>query len=161
MKRSGFKQPIRTDYARQQEREPKPNGVLERPFNGAVITDEVNGQPKEDAIYSEPYRRLVAALPCINCGIEGFSQAAHPMPTAKGRKEDDRRCFPLCGIHYFAGALVIGCHTEFDTYQAMTRIAANEAAIRYGIATRHTIRLSGMWPKGMPHMEEQLELEKV
>ena len=28
-------------------------------------------------IRSEYYRRYVAALPCIHCGLEGYSQAAH------------------------------------------------------------------------------------
>jgi hypothetical protein len=32
---------------------------------------------KEKAIESEPYRRLVAQLPCMWCGIEGYSQHAH------------------------------------------------------------------------------------
>ena len=56
-------------------------------------------EPKAEALRSEQYRRLVAALPCKVCGIAGHSQAAHPN-TGKGAgtKTDDRQCFPLCAV---------------------------------------------------------------
>jgi hypothetical protein len=63
-------------------------------------------------VRSEPYRRLVAALPCINCTLEGYSQAAHPNAgKAKGMKACDLLCFPLCSV---AGN---DCHRKFDQYQ--------------------------------------------
>jgi hypothetical protein len=63
-------------------------------------------------VRSEPYRRLVAALPCINCTLEGFSQAAHPNAgKAKGLKACDLACFPLCSV---AGN---DCHRKFDQYE--------------------------------------------
>lgn len=84
------------------------------------------------------------------------------MPTAKGRKEDDRKTFPLCTVHYGPdGKLTMGCHFEFDQYQILTRDNAHDAAIRYGLQTRQMIRKSGNWPKHLPHLEEQLELENV
>ena len=67
--------------------------------------------PKTRPVKDEAYRRLVAALPCIACGVHGYSQAAHPN-TGKGmgRKTSDRDCFPLCcdrpGVR--------GCHDLFD-----------------------------------------------
>ena len=124
------------------------------------IGEEVVILPKENAIYSEPYRRLVAALPCIACGIEGYTQVAHPRPTAKGRKEDDRKTFPLCCVHQGPGGqLVDGCHIQLDQYTAITREDADKVAARYGAETRKTIRESGKWPKDLPHLEEQTELE--
>ena len=41
---------------------------------------------KNAPLRSEKYRRAVASLPCINCGIQGYSQAAHLPPEAKGMK---------------------------------------------------------------------------
>ena len=39
---------------------------------------------KAAPVRSEAYRRAVASLPCIACGIQGYSQAAHLPPEAKG-----------------------------------------------------------------------------
>ena len=41
---------------------------------------------KAAPVRSEAYRRVVAGLPCIACGIQGYSQAAHLPPEAKGMK---------------------------------------------------------------------------
>ena len=109
MKRSGFKR--------------KPCAVtgparcmvpLSRPPNYARSSDGAIQTPKAVIIRSESYRRLVAALPCILCGIEGHSQAAHPNTgKAKGAKADDLLCFPLCADR----PGVKGCHAQFDQHQ--------------------------------------------
>jgi hypothetical protein len=63
-------------------------------------------------VRSEAYRRLVARLPCVNCGVDGASQCAHTNSSkAKGRKQCDLDCFPLC----HEGAT--GCHADFDQYR--------------------------------------------
>lgn len=63
-------------------------------------------------IESEPYRRLVASLPCIRCRAVGASQAAHPNAgKAKSAKADDTLCFPLCTI------TALDCHGKWDTYR--------------------------------------------
>ncbi|MCL2887467.1 MAG: hypothetical protein FWF20_11985 [Betaproteobacteria bacterium] len=69
------------------------------------------GFPKTKPVRDEAYRRAVAALPCARCGIQGYSQAAHPN-TGKGMgtKTDDRLCFPLCADR----PGVRGCHSLFD-----------------------------------------------
>ena len=74
--------------------------------------------PKNPPVRDESYRRLVAALPCANCGIEGHSQAAHPN-TGKGLslKAGDNLCFPLCADR----PGVRGCHTWFDQHALYTR----------------------------------------
>jgi hypothetical protein len=53
--------------------------------------------PKERPVRSEPYRRLVAALPCFNCGAAAPSQAAHAdFGKGMGIKSSDLTCYPLC-----------------------------------------------------------------
>lgn len=77
--------------------------------------------PKEpEPVRDESYRRWVASLPCFECGIQGFSQAAHPNTgKAKGKKLSDDKCFPMCcdrpGIK--------GCHGKFDRYELVMRWA--------------------------------------
>lgn len=41
---------------------------------------------KESPVRSQQYLRVVASLPCIACGIQGYSQAAHLPPEGKGMK---------------------------------------------------------------------------
>ena len=159
MKRTEFKRKLPERYVKP-EREIRPNGVLTRPFNGVSFDAPLAILPKEEIVRSEKYLRLVAAMPCIACGIEGYSQAAHPRPTAKGRKEDDRKTFPLCCIHPGPdGRLVNGCHIDLDRYAIYTREGADRAALHYGIATRKTIRDAGQWPKDIPPFKEQIEIE--
>lgn len=108
----------------------------------AVGKPEV-AHPKENAVQSEPYRRLVAARPCINCNVHGFSQAAHPPPTGKGRKEDDRLTFSLCCTR----PGVTGCHVEFDQRRLIPPAKMRTQAAKWGKETRAAIRAEGAWPK--------------
>jgi hypothetical protein len=57
------------------------------------------------------YLRRVAELPCVSCGLEGSSQAAHAN-FGKGMsiKASDYDTFPLCCDR----PGVIGCHTKHD-----------------------------------------------
>lgn len=59
----------------------------------------------------ETYRRAVAALPCIICGIDGISQAAHANQ-GKGMsiKACDSQLFPACADQ--PGRR--GCHSQLD-----------------------------------------------
>lgn len=114
------------------------------------VSDEIVSIPKENAIYSESYRRLVAALPCINCGIEGQSQAAHPPPTGKGIKEDDRETFPLC----CTSLLTTGCHVEFDQYRLIPAELMRHQAEIWGAQTRAEIKSEGLWPESLPSWDD-------
>jgi hypothetical protein len=68
--------------------------------------------PKTKPARSEAYRRWVASLPCLACGIEGYSQAAHPnRGRGLGQKSSDLDCFPLCSTR--PGHQ--GCHVLHDT----------------------------------------------
>ena len=53
-------------------------------------------------------------MPCLGCGIEGWSNACHPNQAKYGKgksiKAGDLYCFPLCAPHF--GRPV--CHFEHD-----------------------------------------------
>lgn len=88
-----------------------PTPVLGAFRAGAPLGDHAIVVPKNTPAKDERYRRLVASLPCIRCGVQGFSQAAHPNAgKGMGTKASDYECFPLCcdrpGVR--------GCHSVFD-----------------------------------------------
>ena len=105
---------------------------------------------KENVVSFEPYRRVVADLPCIWCGIMGYSQCAHlNRGKGMGLKTDDRTGFPLCcsrpGIE--------GCHVAYDNYRLLEsggREAHREYGIEAGRFTREQILKAGLWPKKLP-----------
>ena len=105
---------------------------------------------KENAVSYEPYRRLVAELPCMWCGVSGYSQHAHlNRGKGMGLKTDDRTGFPLCcsrpGIE--------GCHVAYDQYRLLEsggREAHREYGIEAGRFTRDQILKAGLWPKKVP-----------
>lgn len=112
--------------------------------------------PKESVVESEPYRRLVAAMPCARCQLAGYSQAAHPPPSGKGIKADDRECIPLCTLHPGArGRLVKGCHEKFDQYELMPKTKARAWALRIAKGVRRTIAAAGQWPKKLALYESK------
>lgn len=102
--------------------------------------------PKEKRVRSEKYLRLVAAFPCANCGIDGFSQAAHPN-TGKGMglKADDNLCFPLCATRPGEP----GCHARFDQGAMYTKSQRRDLEKRWGKQTFDAIRRQGKVPMGM------------
>lgn len=118
----------------------------------AMISGHAAAIPKENAVRSEEYRRLVAKLPCKQCGIAGFSQAAHPN-TGKGAglKTDDRLCFPLCvdrpGVQ--------GCHSLFDQHALYSRAARRAIEPAWGADTRRQIATMGLWPSKLERMEDE------
>lgn len=105
---------------------------------------------KENAVESEPYRRLVAQLPCMWCGVEGYSQHAHlNRGKGLGLKTDDRTGFALCcsrpGIE--------GCHVAYDQYRLIEGADSDlhhEYGLEWGRITRHTISIAGLWPRSVP-----------
>jgi hypothetical protein len=103
--------------------------------------------PKSLAFRSEPYRRLVAALPCIHCGRPGPSQAAHPS-TGRGmaQKTDDRLCFPLCAPRLGEP----GCHARFDQGALFTKAERREMEVTWTRETVRLLRQLDRWPQGMP-----------
>lgn len=103
--------------------------------------------PKTDTLEHEGYRRLVALLPCKNCGIGSYSQAAHPN-TGKGQglKTDDRLCFQLCcdrpGVR--------GCHPQFDQAALFPKHVRRALEPAWASDTQRHILALGLWPQDLP-----------
>jgi hypothetical protein len=107
----------------------------------------LGARPKFAYVRSEPYRRYVASQACFACGIEGFSQAAHPNQAkyGKGRgiKASDSYCFPLCGPH----GLSAGCHFELDVALDMTKAERDAIEDEY-IQRMQTLAADAGWVGG-------------
>jgi len=132
--------------------------VLERPMARALAPapratmaarPTFNPQPKPVPVEHEGYRRLVAMLPCICCGIADMSQAAHPN-TGKGAgtKTDDRLCFPLC-----CERSPMRCHRRFDQEAMFTKEERRALEPVWGQRTRERIRDMGLWPTTLAWLE--------
>jgi len=114
----------------------KPPKIIPQPIplhlrRAATITPRatVASIPKTEPVRSEAYRRLVAALPCAACGIEGRSQHAHTNAgKAKGIKNCDLDAMPLCADQ--PGS--VGCHSLFDQYKLLD--GGREAHVEQGRA---------------------------
>ena len=101
---------------------------------------------KAAPVRSEAYRRAVASLPCIACGIQGYSQAAHLPPEAKGMKQSDLLTFPLCCTRVG----IAGCHQDYDQYRLFPRAAAMAVGRAWAADTQRRILAMGLWPKALP-----------
>lgn len=75
--------------------------------------------------------KAVVSLPCAECGIQGYSQAAHSNRQEDGKglglKSHYRATFPLCCTR--PGE--IGCHVRHDQLIGMTREEADERTTGY------------------------------
>jgi hypothetical protein len=114
----------------------RPRPIVAVAALAASVVVEVADRTKVQTYRSEPYRRLVATLPCICCGIERMSQAAHPN-TGKGGalKTDDRDCFPLC--HEGSPKR---CHQRFDQGAMFTKAERREIELLWAHKTRMQLR---------------------
>lgn len=146
MKRSGFRRP-------QLERKRTVHTPIPLHLRrGTMATDAgipVSAIAKENALHSEPYRRLVAKMPCAHCRKPDRSQHAHENEgKAKSLKLDDRRAMPLCCDEPGEE----GCHTKFDQYRLLPggREAHVEQGRIWSAQTREAIEASGQWPKRLP-----------
>jgi len=113
---------------------------------------------KEDIQTSEAYRRAVASLRCVWCGIEGYSQHAHlNLGKGFGLKTDDRTGFPLCCTR----PGVEGCHVAYDQYRMVPggRDAHRAYGLEWGRITRAEIQSRGLWPAKLPLWQES-EIEE-
>jgi hypothetical protein len=153
MRRTAFKRKHEPAVARE-DRPVAPLGTL-RPLTPGTYKGSTSGPvAKVVPVESEPYRRLVAALPCRNCGVVGYSQAAHPNTNkGAGTKTDDRLCFALCAVHPEGGGLVPGCHARFDQGALYSKAVRRELEPVWGADTRRAIEAAGAWPKGLPKLE--------
>lgn len=154
MKRGGFK---RAALPRR-EREPgEYESYTPAPRPRAVAVAGLSAKlvvrlPKCEPARHEGYRRLVAAMPCIRCGVVGRSQAAHPN-TGKGMalKADDRECFPLCGPTFGDP----GCHAMFDQGALYTKEWRRRMEAKWSAQTRDEIKSAGQWPRDLEPWPEE------
>ena len=77
---------------------------------------------KEVIYRNEKLRRAVAKLPCVCCGLHGFTQCAHIGGVAEGKgmgiKVPDTDVAALCTLHpNNLGKLVDGCHEKLDRHE--------------------------------------------
>lgn len=106
---------------------------------------------KENAIQHEGYMALVRKLPCMRCGIVGFTQFCHA-DSGKGMaiKTDCRRGWPGCGPR----PLTPGCHWIVGMTATYTKEQATALENEYGARTRAAVLESGLWPKTLPLWQE-------
>ena len=126
-----------------------PVAPLARPANYASAAARAPARSKSTPLRSEAYRRAVAALPCIHCGIAGHSQHAHANAgKGLGLKTDDRAGFPLCAPR----PGIEGCHARFDQYRLLPggRDAHVAAGRAWGARTRAAVEKAGKWPARLP-----------
>jgi hypothetical protein len=99
----------------------------------------VTAYPKTKPWRSEPYRRLVAALPCDRCGVEGYTQCAHgDQGKGMGIKSGDETCIPLCGPHPSGRDMWRGCHDYVG--RGVSRMERREYEADAAIRTRARLR---------------------
>lgn len=138
MKRTGFRRPER-------ERPPVPAYRLVRACKAG---EPVSAEPvrKLAPVRSEAYRRAVASLSCIRCGILGYSNHAHAN-TGKGAgmKVCDLFSFPLCvdrpGVR--------GCHSLFDQGALFPKEQRREVEVEWSRLTQRKVIEMGLWPQGV------------
>lgn len=106
---------------------------------------------KAAPVRSEPYRRAVASLPCVICGVHGYSQAAHAN-TGKGAsiKACDLQTFPACASR----PGLLGCHHKLDQGALFTKYVRRELESVWVADTQRRIHAMGLWPKEVPYPHE-------
>ena len=155
MKRTGFKPRAPRHEPRDPDRVRRVPTVAPDSFRAPnpVASTPAARVEKAAPVRSEAYRRAVASLPCIHCGIEGYSQHAHENAgKGKSMKADDRCAMPLCctrpGIE--------GCHAAFDQYRLLPggREDHHAQGRTWAKKTRNQIQESGQWPVNLPMWRE-------
>jgi hypothetical protein len=151
MKRSGFKaqrppgsRPPRVAKQIGPEYTLRPRAVavaVEGPARAAVAV------PKEGAIQHQGYMAAVRQLPCLRCGVWGFTQFCHA-DDGKGLalKTDCRRGWPGCGPH----GTIPGCHWLVGTSGQLGKAGRRDFEDEAGRLTRNGIRFMGQWPADLP-----------
>ena len=103
---------------------------------------------KAAPVRNEAYRRAVASLPCVMCGIAGYSQAAHGSEgKGMGIKASDLTLFPACAPR----PGIAGCHAELDQGAKFSKAVRRELEPVWAADTRRKVQAMGLWPKNLPH----------
>lgn len=126
-------------------------GVFRLP---AAVATQALAIHKSAPVRSEAYRRAVAQLPCVICGIYGYSQAAHAN-TGKGMgmKACDLTLFPACADRIG----MRGCHSKLDQGALFAKYVRRELEEAWAADTQRRVRLAGLWPKSLPYPPAALD----
>ena len=150
MKHSGFKSrvPRRPDPERLRSMPSVVPGAFRAPE--PVASEPAARVEKSAPVRSEAYRRAVASLPCVICGVPGYTQAAHG---SKGKgmalKACDMTLFPACCDRLG----VQGCHAKLDQGALFTKAVRRELEPVWAADTRRRIHAMGLWPTGMRYLD--------
>ena len=114
---------------------------------GPVASAPAARVEKSAPVRSEALRRAVASLPCVICGMPGYSQAAHGSEgKGMGIKACDLTLFPACcdrpGVR--------GCHSQLDQGALFTKAVRRELEPVWAADTRRKLLALGLWPKALP-----------
>ena len=154
MKRTGFKPRAQHREQRDPDRVRSVPTVAPGAFRAPEPVSEAPAAQvaKAAPVRNEAYRRAVASLPCINCGVPGHSQCAHSNSgKGAGIKASDLDSFPLCTVHPGAdGRLLQGCHKNFDQGDLFPKAVRRELEPVWAADTQRKIQAMGLWPKGLP-----------
>ena len=128
----------------------KPTAVLRQ------VSGEVRAAPKDNPLQHGAYMAIVRTLPCIRCGIEGYTQFAHADWSGrggkgKGIKSDCRLGYPACGPH----DNTMGCHYLIGSTGTLARAVRHALEAEYGRRTRFQIIGLGLWPASLPLWVEE------
>ena len=130
------------------------NAPINAPISRPINAEFKGGFPKSQPVRSEAYRRIVASLPCVICGIAGQSQAAHgsgagtAVCKGMGLKSCDLTCFPVCALR---------CHPALDQHALFTKAVRHQLEPVWAADTRRKIHAMGLWPKNLPYPTESLD----
>ena len=110
------------------------------------MTKQHDTIPKAAPVRSEALRRAVASLPCVICGMPGYSQAAHGSEgKGMGIKACDLTLFPACcdrpGVR--------GCHSQLDQGALFTRAVRREREPVWAADTRRKLLALGLVPRSL------------
>lgn len=127
--------------------------VAKSPISPTTST-RVGPRPKSASVRNETYRRLVAAMPCVICGMPGYSQAAHGSAgKGMGIKACDLTCFPACcdrpGVR--------GCHSRLDQGALFSKATRHALEPVWAADTQRRIHAMGLWPKNLPYPSVALD----
>ena len=149
LKRTGFKSRAPTSISRDPDRVRATPTVTPGAFRvpGPVASAPAARVEKSAPVRSEAYRRLVAAMPCVICGMVGYGQAAHGSAgKGMGIKASDLELFCLCADR----PGVRGCHSLLDQGALFTKAVRRELEPVWAADTQRRIKAMGLWPKGVP-----------
>ena len=148
MKRTGFKPRTPHLEARDPDRVRSMPTVTPGAFRvpGPVASAPAARVEKSAPVRSEAYRRLVAAMPCVICGMVGYGQAAHGSAgKGMGIKASDLELFCLCADR----PGVRGCHSLLDQGALFTKAVRRELEPVWAADTRRKLLALGLWPTNL------------